>query len=184
METLLFTNVKLYDGTGRAPFMADVAVQDEKIAAVAECGTLKQTGCTVIDGKGLALTPGFIDVHTHGRSGYEFTDGVLEHLNTMCVDKLSEGVTSWLPTTLTLGYDALAAALENARKYNASGVPGAKIPGVHLEGPYINPKCLGAQNPAFVRTPDIEEVRKLNEICRVLKVSVRSGSSGTRSPAG
>ena len=65
METLLFTNVKLYDGTGRAPFMADVAVQDEKIAAVAECGTLKQTGCTVIDGKGLALTPGFIDVHTH-----------------------------------------------------------------------------------------------------------------------
>ena len=117
------------------------------------------------------LMPGFIDVHTHGRSGYEFTDGVLEHLNIMCKDKLSEGVTSWLPTTLTLGHEALAAALENARKYTESGAVGAKVPGVHLEGPYINESCLGAQNPAFVRKPDVEEVKKLNAIYPVLKVS-------------
>lgn len=123
------------------------------------------------DLNGMMLMPGFIDVHTHGRSGYEFTDGVLEHLNTMCIDKLSEGVTSWLPTTLTLGNEALAAALNNARSYSAGNTPGAKIPGVHLEGPYINEKCLGAQNPAFVRKPDIDEVRKLNDIYRVLKVS-------------
>jgi N-acetylglucosamine-6-phosphate deacetylase len=127
------------------------------------------------------LMPGFIDVHTHGRSGYEFTDGVFDHLNTMCKDKLQEGVTSWLPTTLTLGYDALASALENARKYTDSGVMGAKVPGVHLEGPYINESCLGAQNPAFVRKPDIEEVKKLNAVYPVLKVSyaveVEGGSS-------
>ena len=127
------------------------------------------------------LMPGFIDVHTHGRSGYEFTDGVLEHLNTMCKDKLQEGVTSWLPTTLTLGYEALASALENARKYTDSGAMGAKIPGVHLEGPYINESCLGAQNPAFVRKPDIEEVKKLHAVYPVLKVSyaveVEGGSS-------
>ncbi len=65
MENLLFTNVMLYDGTGRTPFMADVAVKDDRIAVVAECGTLKQTGASVIDGKGMALTPGFVDVHTH-----------------------------------------------------------------------------------------------------------------------
>ena len=52
MKNILFTNVMLYDGTGRTPFMADVAVQDEKIAAVAESGTLKQTGCFIVDGKG------------------------------------------------------------------------------------------------------------------------------------
>ena len=68
MENLLFTNVMLYDGSGRPPFMADVAVTDDRIAAVAECGSLKQTGATVIDGKGSALTPGFVDVHTHSDS--------------------------------------------------------------------------------------------------------------------
>ena len=68
MDNILFTNVMLYDGTGRTPFMADVAVQDDRIAAVAECGTLKQTGVRVVDGKGLALTPGFVDVHTHSDS--------------------------------------------------------------------------------------------------------------------
>ena len=50
MEDLLFTNVELYDGTGKPPFMADVAVHDDKIAGVAPTGTLKRTGCAVIDG--------------------------------------------------------------------------------------------------------------------------------------
>lgn len=45
------------------------------------------------------------------------------------------------------------------------------MPGVHLEGPFINPKCTGAQNPAFVRNPDIEEVKRLNAIYPVRKVS-------------
>ena len=68
MENLLFTNVELYDGTGKPPFMADVAVREDQIAEVAPSGTLKRTGCTVIDGRGKALTPGFVDVHTHSDS--------------------------------------------------------------------------------------------------------------------
>ena len=150
---------------------AAVLVRGNKIERIFAAGDVLPAADKVIDLAGAMLMPGFIDVHTHGRSGYEFTDGNLEHLETMCKDKLLEGVTSWLPTTLTLGYEALAAALENAGKYTKSGAVGAKIPGVHLEGPFINPKCLGAQNPAFVRTPDIEEVKKLNAIYRVLKVS-------------
>ena len=62
---LLFTNVELYDGTGKAPFMADVAVRGDRIVEVAPSGTLKRTGCIVIDGRGRALVPGFVDVHTH-----------------------------------------------------------------------------------------------------------------------
>ena len=65
MEHILFTNVLLYDGTGNPPFMADVAVSDERIAEVAPCGSLKKTGAVVVDGKGAAMTPGFIDVHGH-----------------------------------------------------------------------------------------------------------------------
>ncbi|MFA7183740.1 MAG: amidohydrolase family protein, partial [Victivallales bacterium] len=52
-----------------------------------------------------------------------------------------------------------------------SGKKGCKVPGVHLEGPFINPNCLGAQNPDYVRLPDIEEVKRLAKIFPVVKVS-------------
>lgn len=125
----------------------------------------------VFDANGNMAVPGFIDVHCHGRAGFDFCDGDSEGLATMCKSKLSEGVTSWLPTTLTLPETDLAAALETAKKYTESGAPYARIPGVHLEGPFINPACLGAQNPDFVRTPDIEEVKRLNSIYPVKKIS-------------
>jgi N-acetylglucosamine-6-phosphate deacetylase len=170
MSTVLIKNAHLISpDTDLAG--ASVLLENDFIKQIFAAGDALPAADSVIDMDGKMLMPGFIDVHTHGRSGYEFTDGVLEHLNTMCDDKLSEGVTSWLPTTLTLGYDALAGALENARKYTDSKIAGAKVPGVHLEGPYINESCLGAQNPAFVRKPDAEEVKKLNAIYPVLKVS-------------
>ena len=170
MSTLLIKNAHIIspdtDLAGAA-----LLLENDHIKQIFAPGDALPAADQTVDLENRMLMPGFIDVHTHGRSGYEFTDGVLEHLNTMCVDKLSEGVTSWLPTTLTLGYDALAGALENARKYTDSKLAGAKIPGVHLEGPYINESCLGAQNPAFVRKPDAVEVKKLNDIYPVLKVS-------------
>ena len=170
MSTLLIKNAHIIspdtDLAGAA-----LLLENDHIKQIFAPGDALPAADQTVDLENRMLMPGFIDVHTHGRSGYEFTDGVLEHLNTMCVDKLSEGVTSWLPTTLTLGYDALAGALENARKYTDSKLAGAKIPGVHLEGPYINESCLGAQNPAFVRKPDAAEVKKLNDIYPVLKVS-------------
>ena len=150
---------------------ASVLVADGVIQQIFAPGDTLPAADETVDIANKMLVPGFIDVHTHGRSGYEFTDGNLDHLKTMCLDKLSEGVTSWLPTTLTLGNEALSAALKNAAEYTKSGAAGAKIPGVHLEGPYINEKCLGAQNPAFVRKPDIEEVKMLDSIYKVLKVS-------------
>ena len=75
MSGILFTNVRLYDGSGSAPFMADVAVKDDKIVEISGCGKLSATGSTVIDGKGKALTPGFIDVHTHSESTYAKVPG-------------------------------------------------------------------------------------------------------------
>lgn len=169
-QTTLLTNCRIIspdcDLAG-----ASVLLAGDKISRIFAAGDSLPAADKTVDLQGMMLMPGFIDVHTHGRSGYEFTDGNYDHLCTMCKDKLSEGVTSWLPTTLTLGHEALSDALANAAKYSAAGVDGAKVPGVHLEGPYINEKCLGAQNPAFVRKPDIDEVRKLNDIYRVLKVS-------------
>ena len=119
------------------------------------------------------LMPGFVDVHCHGRSGFDFTDAKVEAVAQIAKDKLAEGVTTVLPTTLTLSEEQLSATLGSIAEYAASpeAACGAKIPGVHLEGPYINQKLIGAQNPAYLRLPDIAEVARLNDIFPVCKVS-------------
>ena len=118
---------------------------------------------------GKLVMPGFIDVHCHGRNNVDFSDGSAEAVRTIAENKLAEGVTTLLPTTLTLPEDDLAAALAAVAAYD--GKTGCRIPGVHLEGPFINSKCVGAQNPAFVRKPDIAEVDRLNKIFPVKKVT-------------
>ena len=125
----------------------------------------------VVDVQGAMTLPGFIDVHCHGKSGEDFCDATDHAMETIGRDKLKEGVTSYLPTTLTLDEKLLVKALQTAADYTARGVKGCKLPGVHLEGPFINPKCLGAPNPAYVREPDIEMVRRLAKIYPVKKVS-------------
>jgi N-acetylglucosamine-6-phosphate deacetylase len=150
---------------------AAVLIEDQYIAGVYSQDETLPPADNVIDAEGNMLMPGFIDVHCHGNSGYDFTDADQQGMNTMAQAKLKEGVTSWLPTTLTLPEEKLAAALETAAAYIDSDVKGCRVPGVHLEGPYINVSQIGAQNPAYVRLPDIEEVKRLNAICKVLKIS-------------
>ena len=150
---------------------AAVLVKGELIAAVYANGETLPQDDKVVDAKGNMVVPGFIDIHFHGRSGFDFTDAKQEGMDTIGVDKLKEGVTSILPTTLTLPEDKLVPAMKTAADYTRRGVKGAKIAGVHLEGPFINAKCCGAQNPAFVRKPNIDEVKRLNAISKVAKVS-------------
>ena len=148
-----------------------VLIKDDKVARIYAPGDMLPPADEVRDCKNALLMPGFVDVHCHGRSGFDFCDATVEAIAAIAENKLAEGVTTLLPTTLTLDYDKLAAALKSAADYTSSGNKGCKIPGVHLEGPYINSKLIGAQNPAYVRLPDIEEVKKLNAIYPVKKVS-------------
>ena len=148
-----------------------ILIENGKIARVYAEGDALPSADKVIDVKGAMTLPGFIDVHCHGKSGVDFCDAEDSALETIGIDKLKEGVTSYLPTTLTLPEDLLVRALKTAANYTAKGVKGCKLPGVHLEGPFINPKCLGAQNPDYVREPDIEMVRRLAKIYPVKKVS-------------
>ena len=150
---------------------AAILIENDRISRIYSPGDTLPDADKVIDLGGDMAMPGFIDVHCHGRSGLDFSDATLEAVTAMGVDKLKEGVTTLLPTTLTLPEETLAASLKTAAEYVNTGVKGCKIPGVHLEGPFINPKCLGAQNPDYVRKPDIEEVKALDSIHKVLKVS-------------
>jgi N-acetylglucosamine-6-phosphate deacetylase len=137
----------------------------------------------VFDADGRMAMPGFIDIHNHGAMGYDAADDDPKAVRTIAETKIKEGVTTYIPTTLTLPTEMLEKNMRHVAEYQKSP-SGAKVPGVHLEGPYINCNCAGAQNPAYVRKPDIEEVLKLNDIARVLIVSyaieVEGGMEFTR----
>ena len=146
---------------------ASILIEAGKIAGIFTASSLPAADRTV-DAAGLTAMPGFVDVHCHGRNNFYFCDALVDGVNTIAREKLAEGVTTLLPTTLTLPEADLVATLKSVAAYDGKG---CKLPGVHLEGPFINPKCTGAQNPAFVRKPDVEEVKRLNAIYPVLKVS-------------
>lgn len=147
---------------------AALLIRAGKIEAVFPEGSALPESTETIDGTGLTAVPGFIDVHCHGRNNFDFCDADAAGVNAIGRGKLEEGVTTLLPTTLTLPEADLAATLHSIASYDNRG---CKMPGVHLEGPFINPHCTGAQNPAFVREPDLEEVKRLHAIYPVRKVS-------------
>ena len=123
----------------------------------------------VYDAENHIAVPGFIDVHTHGAMGFDVMDGTDEAIRTIAAAKLKEGVTTFCPTTLTASETRLGKACAAVMHYQSdTGQQTAKIPGMHLEGPFINSKFIGAQNPEFVRKPNIAEVLLLNRITRIV----------------
>lgn len=150
---------------------ASVLIQDKFIIGIYLSDEAEPAADTVFDAGGKMLMPGFIDIHFHGRSGHDFCDGTLEAIKCIATEKLKDGVTSFLGTTLTLPEEKLSEALHAAAKYTAGNNGGAKIAGIHLEGPFFNPKCAGAQNPAFLKLPDISLIERLNAIFPLKKVS-------------
>ncbi len=156
---------------------ATVVVENGKIKSV---GTkpVSEKGAEVFDAKGQYVMPGFIDVHTHGALTYDFCDADPEAVFKLAEAKLVEGVTTVLPTTLTVSTAELKTAAKNAKAYAEAGMPYAKVPGIHLEGPFINVKCCGAQNPKFVRKPDIKEVAAISKIYPVKMISYAVETEG------
>lgn len=113
-----------------------------------------------IDARGLYVLPGFIDLHIHGGGGHDVMEKSFGALNEISKTLAKEGVTSFLPTTVTTSHEKLLAVTESVRKAMERGTEGAEILGVHLEGLYLNPKRAGAQPKEFMRRHSIEEVKQ------------------------
>ena len=111
----------------------------------------------VIDAQGLYVAPGFIDIHVHGGGGGDTLDASLSSFRKITVTHAAGGTTSLLLTTLTAPLSQIKDTLEMVEIVRSTELKGAKVLGVHLEGPYINPDYAGAQNPEFVREPRKEE---------------------------
>ena len=116
------------------------------------------------DLEGATVIPGLVEVHSHGNSGFDFSDGDYEGLVQMARYYLSCGVTSFAPASMTLPYEVLEKAFVTAKLFAEENPAGcAKLRGIHMEGPYFSYAKRGAQNPDYLKTPDFEGFQKLYE---------------------
>lgn len=113
-----------------------------------------------IDCKGQRLIPGMIDVHIHGANGFDMMDGREESIQEVSRTCASTGCTSFLATSVSSTIEDLLAMIHSVKRVVGHEV-GAKIAGIHLEGPYLNPLRKGMQNEKYLRHPDIEEMKMI-----------------------
>lgn len=116
-----------------------------------------------IDANGGIVCPGFIDMHVHGGGGADTMDGTDEALRVMARTHAKYGTTALLPTTVTAPHDTLLEVAAAVRRAVGTDTGGAQVLGLHLEGPYINPKRAGAHNPDHMRLPTRHELEQLYE---------------------
>jgi N-acetylglucosamine-6-phosphate deacetylase len=154
-----------------------VEIDGGKITAIHESGAALPDADEVIDAGGRYVMPGFIDIHAHGADGKDVCDNDVESIRHIAKIKLEEGVTTWLPTTLTQPQDLLEEISGKCAEYMANQEY-AKTPGMHVEGPFINKANAGAQNPQFVRLPNFEELKRMHDIAPVTVFSIAPDMDG------
>lgn len=119
-----------------------------------------------VDLNGAYVIPGLVDVHNHGNSGADFSDGDYEGLVAMAKYLAANGITSFAPASMTLPYETLAKAYATGAKLRDEKPAGcARIMGIQMEGPFFSEKKKGAQNGDYLRTPDFAAFRELFDGC-------------------
>ena len=127
---------------------------DEKIEKISRCGV---KDAEVIDlPEDAIVLPGFVDQHIHGAGGSDGMDGTVEDIAIIAKTIAAEGTTSFVVTTMTQSPENITKAMEAVKVYReADSDEGARVVGVHLEGPFIAAAHKGAQPLEYVKTPDI-----------------------------
>lgn len=156
-----FKNVNVFvEGLGIVK--KSIIIKDGKIDKILDdcnCSDL----LTLDDDK--IVVPGFIDQHVHGANNSDGMYPTLEDAKNISKTISSEGVTSYLITTMTQSFENISAALKNAKQFiETYNYEGAKPIGVHLEGPFISKKFKGAQIETCIVPCDVEAFKKYNEI--------------------
>lgn len=126
----------------------------------------------VLDANGLYISPGFIDVHIHGAGGFDTMDGTVDALNTIAKTIVQHGTTSFTPTTMTVSAEAIQKSMKVIKLLKEEGTDGANVLGAHLEGPFISPEAIGAQNPNYLLPPSIVAYEEMVRDCEDAVVSI------------
>lgn len=144
--------------------------EDKIIDLIPESEFQKFSVNHVYDAMGRYVSPGFIDIHSHGAMGHDSMDGDWQGIKAMAEGFASHGVTGFLATTMTMDWVSIEGALKSIQKA-AVKTGGAKVFGCHLEGPFISPHRAGAQNPGFIQKPDFRLLENFKELIRVVTMA-------------
>lgn len=110
------------------------------------------------------IIPGFIELHSHGCIGYDFTTSAPEELEKMCEFYSENGITSILATTMTIGYDTYKKAMENIKTVCEKGTKGSRIIGINMEGPFLGASKKGAHDTRYLLSINEQKYEELNDI--------------------
>jgi len=163
MSRLIITNGKIV--------FPDLIIEDS--ALVCKNGYIKEikdiskidikNSDIVIDAKQNYISPGFVDIHTHGGGGHDFMDATVEAYLGAAETHVKFGTTALVPTTLTSTTDELMRTFAIYKQAVKENTKGAKFIGLHLEGPYFAYNQRGAQDPKYLRDPKPEEYNMILE---------------------
>lgn len=126
------------------------------------------TDCHVIDAKGMYIAPGLIDVHVHGSCGADTMDQTKEAIEVISAGISKNGVTSFLPTTMTMSQEDIYGAFEVIRLCMNQPLNGAKVLGAHMEGPFINAIYKGAQLDKYIIKPSYQFIENYTDVIKLV----------------
>lgn len=139
------------------------------------CGVVDQlpADAITIDAEGNYVAPGLVDIHIHGYLEEDTSDAKPEGVKKMAYGVAKNGVTAFLPTTMTVEKEQIVAALNAVRslKEESKSWGGAEIIGVHAEGPFINPNKKGAQAEENILTPDADFIIENSDIIKIVTLA-------------
>ena len=132
----------------------------------------------IIDAEGGYIAPGLIDLHIHGYLGKDVCDGEEESIKTIAGGLVKNGVTGFLPTTMTVDMKVIKKALEVCRqlKEESKKWNGSTILGCHAEGPFISESKKGAQDPKYILAPDAKFVKEYSDIIKIITLAPETDS--------
>lgn len=145
----------------------DLRVERGRIAELSPWGQLpSKDGEEILDASGLLLLPGLTDIHSHGAMGHDFSDADRDGLNEILRFEASCGITQYCPTSMTVPASQLEKIFRFAGEVGRQEAPegAAWFCGIHMEGPWVNPQKLGAQNPESVQQISWEEFKRFQEL--------------------
>ena len=150
-----------------------VLYTDKIVGIVDECDI--PADAEIIDANGGYVTPGFIELHIHGYLGKDVCDASEQSIRIISKGLLENGVTGYLPTTMTVDMSVITGAIDSVRGLMAeSRTPefdGTQILGVHAEGPFISESKKGAQDPRYILKPDADFVKAHSDVIRVITLA-------------
>lgn len=150
---MIIRNAKVYTLEGFV--QKDLVIRDGRIVF----GAAPADGEEILDAAGAYALPGLVDVHFHGAVGHDFCDADEAGIQAIADFEASKGVLAICPATMTFSEEILNGIMDAAASHKNG--KGADLVGINMEGPYISPKKVGAQNPKYVQRADVEMFRRL-----------------------